>query len=378
VGVRASHVRLDRFLLLPVGAVIAMLWANLAPESYFTMSQAVRFVVNDVLMALFFGLLAQEAYEAVMPGGALHTWRRWATPIVAAVGGTVVAPLVFLAYVNFEYETMLAQAWPVACAIDIVASYYVLHAIRARRGVIAFTMIMALVANAITLAIIVPGQPIASWWPAGLVFIAASIMLAGWMRRRRVAAFWPYLTACGVASWIGFYLTGLQPALALMPIVLFLPHEPRQLEDFPDTPDDDETHHTEHEWHQVVQVVLFLFGLVNAGVLLRGYDTGTWALMAAALVGRPVGVLVAVAAGSVAGLHLPRRVGWRDLVVVAFAASSGFTLALFVAADTIAPGPILSQITIGALSIVIGAALAFAAAALLHVGRFARRHPAPA
>ena len=40
--------------------------------------------------------------------------------------------------------------------------------------------------------------------------------------------------------------------------------------------------------------VLFLFGLVNAGVILRGVDTGSWAVLMAALIGRPIGVLAAV------------------------------------------------------------------------------------
>ena len=40
-------------------------------------------------MALFLGLLMQEVMEAMMPGGALHTWRRWGLALVAAAGGIV-------------------------------------------------------------------------------------------------------------------------------------------------------------------------------------------------------------------------------------------------------------------------------------------------
>ena len=87
----------------------------------------------------------------------------------------------------------------------------------------------------------------------------------------------------------------------------------------------------------------------------------------------------AVAVGLAAGLHLPPRVAWRDLVVPAIATSSGFTLAVFFAVGILPPGPALAEIKIGALSIVVIAVLAsFAAAAWLGVGRFAhhRRHPA--
>src|SRR5262249_38353152 len=81
------RVAFDRFLLLPIGAVIALLWANTAPVSYFTVAQRLSFVVNEIAMAFFFALLAQEVLEAVMSGGALHSWRKWTIPIIAAAGG---------------------------------------------------------------------------------------------------------------------------------------------------------------------------------------------------------------------------------------------------------------------------------------------------
>ena len=122
-----------------------------------------------------------------------------------------------------------------------------------------------------------------------------------------------------------------------------------------------------------MQVVLFLFGLVNAGVALRGYDTGSSAVLLAALVGRPAGILAAVGLAVLAGLHLPRHLGWRELVVLALATSSGFTIALFFATAVVAIGPVLTQLTIGALATGVGLLLAFGAARLLHIGRFADR-----
>ena len=158
-----------------------------------------------------------------------------------------------------------------------------------------------------------------------------------------------------------------------MPIVPFLPHEPRSLNLFADPPDDDVVHHFEHEWNEVVQVILFLLGLVNGGVILRGYGTGTWAVMLAALVGRPLGIIVGVGLGILAGLHLPRRIGARELVVTALALSTGFTFALFFVTGIVSIGPLLAQLTIGALATAAGSVLAFGAAALLRVGRFVHR-----
>ena len=119
---------------------------------------------------------------------------------------------------------------------------------------------------------------------------------------------------------------------------------------------------------------LFLFGLVNAGVILRGYDTGSWAMLLAALVGRPAGILIAVGFAIGAGLHLPGRIGWRELVVVAFATSSGFTIALFFATGVLAIGPVLSEAKIGVLASVVGGSSRLAPPGCSKVGRLAHQH----
>src|SRR5262249_33502940 len=161
--------------------------------------------------------------------------------------------------------------------------------------------------------------------------------------------FWPYLFVGGALSWAAFYVEGLHPAFALIPIVPLLPHEPRRINLVADPRDDDKVHHAEHEWHLLVQPILFLVGLVNAGVMLKSYDPGTWAMLTAQLVGRPIGILLAISIATLAGLHLPRHVGWRELVVIAFAVSSGFMMALFFATSVLAPGPVLAQSKVGVL-----------------------------
>jgi NhaA family Na+:H+ antiporter len=171
--------------------------------------------------------------------------------------------------------------------------------------------------------------------------------------------------------WIAFDWEGLHPAFALLPLVPFMPHEPRSVDVFAEAKDDDRVHHAERDWHLLVQPIVFLFALVNAGVPIRGYDTGTWAMLTAALVGRPLGMLLAIGAGLAVGLHLPRHVGVRELLVITFATSSGFSLALFFATGLLATGPVLAAIKVGVILSASGALLAFAAARLLKVGRFA-------
>ena len=176
----------------------------------------------------------------------------------------------------------------------------------------------------------------------------------------------------GTLSWLAFYWAGVHPALALVPIVPFLPHRARAGNPFADPAPDGVIHRAEHEWNTVAQVVLFLFGVVNAGVILRGADTGTGAVLTAALIGRPLGVLGGAALGLALGLRLPASLRWRDLIVIALATSSGFTFALFAAATLLPPGAVLTQIKLGSLTTAAGALVTYIAARLLRVGRFVR------
>jgi len=368
-----AHFIFDRYLLLPLGALIAMVWANVAAESYFTLSHRLSFLVNEIGMALFLGLVMQEVMDATLPGGALHTWRRWMLPLIAAAGGVLGSALTYVTFVQLKYETVLTQGWPIATAVDIAAAYFLLKLIF-RRGSPAypFLLLMAVVSNAFALTVV--GLPHYAYrtQPGAAALLLAAVGLAALLHARRVRAFWPYLTICGPLSWAAFYLDGLHPALALLPIVPFLPHRPRGIALLENgVPSRDHTRRIEHEWAYVVQPIVFLFGLVNAGVSLTAYDTGTWAQLSGALLGRPLGIVAAVWLATLAGLHLPRQLGWRDLVVTAAATSSGFTFALFAATAVFPIGPLLGQAKLGALLTAAGALSALALARVLHVGRFA-------
>jgi len=206
--------------------------------------------------------------------------------------------------------------------------------------------------------------------------MAAALGLAVIFRRFKIHRFWPYLTICGPLSWWALYLDGFHPALALVPIVPFLPHQPRGVDTFDDLSDarPDSPRRFEHEFSHAVQGVLFLFGLVNAGVLLHRYGTGTWALLAATLAGRPIGILAAMGLAVWLGMRLPPRLHWREMFVIALASSSGFTFTLFAAVALYPVGPILAELKLGAVLSGVGVIAAFGAARFLKVGRFAMKH----
>jgi Na+:H+ antiporter, NhaA family len=358
------------FLLLPIGVLVALAWANIDGESYFRVAHALRFSVNDVAMMFFVGLVTEEALESVMPGGALYHWRRTLLPVVAAIGGVLGSTAVYLFYVQSHYEFMLVDGWPVAAALDVAFAYFVAKAIfPRRRGPIAFLLLLAIVSDALGIVTIAIWFPAPDGYPGGLGLMAAAVLLAAWLRAARIDRIWIYVVACGTPSWFACYWGGIPPALALAPIVPFLPHRPRGVDLFAET-SPAVPRRFEHIFRYPVQVVLLFYGFVNGGVVLGGEMPGAWAVLAAALLGRPIGILASVALATAAGLRLPAQLRWRELIAVSLAASGGFTFALFFATSIMPPGPLLAELKLGALSTAVGALVALAAARLLHVGRF--------
>src|SRR5690349_18409722 len=107
---RASRLRsiarttVERSLTLPAGAIVGLLWANVASTSYEPFADRLRFAVNDVGMVFFFALATKEVVEATAPGGALSSVRRAATPVVAALGGMIAPAAIYLAIVYAAHE----------------------------------------------------------------------------------------------------------------------------------------------------------------------------------------------------------------------------------------------------------------------------------
>ena len=364
---------LDYSLALPLGAVIALIWANTFTVSYYRFAHVLEFPVNDVGMTLFFALAAKEVVEAMRPGGSLHTWRRAALPVIAAAGGMLIPIALYAGYVRLMNETGLLHGWAIPCATDIAFSYFVAKVIFRRHPAIAFLLLLAIADDAFGLIVLAVFYPVGEGHLLiGAFLLAVAIAAAFALRRSRVRSIWPYVGLAGGFSWAAFYAGGLHPALALAPVIPFLPHAARDAGLFVEAPPGahDTLSEFEHTFKVPAQIVLFLFGLANAGVVLTQYGTGTWAVLIGLLVGKPLGIGLAVALAMAAGLHLPDRFGWRDVIVVGCASGIGFTVALFFATASFTQGPMLDETKIGALLSVGSAGTALLAAKLLRTGRF--------
>jgi NhaA family Na+:H+ antiporter len=362
---------LNNSLLLLAGTAAAVLWANLDFASYDSVAHPLHFWVNDVGMVFFFALAAKEVFEATLPGGALASPRRAASPLAAAVGGMIAPALIFVALASMRGPAELIRGWAIPCATDIAFSAMVARVIfPAGHPAIPFLLLLAIADDALGLVILALFYPSGPLSPLALaVLLPAAMLVAIGLRRRGLRSFWPYVIVPGALSWAALYLGGFHPALALVPIVPFMPHSAADLGLFDPREDSraDTLNRFEHWWAVPVQVVLLLFGFANAGVPFEDIGPGTYYVLAALLVGKPLGVLVFSGASRLVGADLPQGLRMADLLVVGIAASIGFTVSLFFATAAFPAGSALAETKMGAL-------LSFAAAPLaLIVARFARR-----
>jgi NhaA family Na+:H+ antiporter len=365
---------IDRSLLLVVGAVAGLVWANVATDSYEHLVHTWHFAVNDIGMVFFFAIAAKEVFEATLPGGSLSSVRRAAVPLFAATGGMIVPALLYVALVRWSGESALMPGWAIPCATDIAFSYLVARFVFGpTHAALPFLLLLAIADDALglmILAVFYPSAPLQPLWFAVLLGLAMGMAWA--LRRRGMMSYWPYLLLAGPVSWAGFYLGGFHPALALVPVVPFIPHAHMDtgLFDEREAHKRDPLNRFEHMLKVPVQIILMSFGLVNAGVPLAGIGAGTWIVLGAIAVGKPLGVLLFTEVALLAGLARPSGITRSDVAVVGCVAGIGFTVALFFATAAFPPGSLLDQTKMGALFSFGAAAVTLLAARLLRVGRF--------
>jgi len=353
---------IDNSLLLVAGTLAALIWANTSPGSYEHFAHALHFAVNDVGMVFFFAIAVTEIVEATLPGGPLASVRQAAVPLMAAVGGMIAPAALYAALVMIAGRPELMPGWAVPCATDIAFSYLVARLIfPPDHPAIPFLLLLAIADDALgllLLAVFYPSGPVS---PLSFVaFMAPAIAVTVLMARRGVRSFWPYVLIGGGLSWTALYLGGVHPALALVPILPFMPRAARDrgLFDPSETTLTDTMNRFEHWWKVPVQVILGCFGLVNAGVPLGGLGAGSWMVLTSLLVGKPVGIVATAALGVLLGLSAPGGLRYREMVVVGVVAGIGFTVALFFATAAFPPGPVLDEVKMGALLSFAGAPLA--------------------
>ncbi len=398
-------------LLLIIGALIALIWANIDYESYHNLVEfkiwgdapighhhdghrtlTLHYLVNDVLMALFFAIAAKEVWEAVILKNGSLRGKKAATPLFATAGGMVGPIVVYLGMamlLGSDTYDAVKNGWAIPTATDIAFSYLVGRIVfGAGHPAVRFLLLLAIADDAaglIILAIFYPSGELApGWLLLSMAAAAAVYYLANWLPRRMdrgkqdrptstwvrtKLSFWPYAIA-GCISWYGFMRSGLHPALGLLPIVVTIPHADRAFGIFSEAEKylTDLLNQMEHALKSPVEIVLFLFGFCNAGVKFSAIGDATWLVLAGLLIGKPVGILIfGWIAARPLNLGIPQGMRIVDLIVIGFVAAIGFTVSLFFASAAFEPGLVQDAAKMGALFSFAAAGLSIIAGIVLRV-----------
>ena len=341
-----------------------------------------HFLINEIFMVFFFGVAAKEITQSLLPGGALNPIPKAINPLMGTLGG-VLGPaglyflLTYIFYGGGDDFPEVANGWGIPTATDIALAWLVARLVFGNgHPAVNFLLLLAVADDAIGLGIIAvfypdPEHPVQ---PAWLLLTFGGMAAAYGMRRLHIN-FWPaYILIAGGMSWMGLFKSSIEPALALVVIVPFLPspgtgltlheEEPEQIEEgeHPDSAlqRDIAPHHPltghhspldqfEHQLKLFVDVGLFFFAFANAGVAFGSINAVTAIVLISLIAGKAIGVTSLSWLASLFGFPLPTGMQMKHLFVAATVAGLGLTVALFVAGKAFTGPPFQDPAKMGAV-----------------------------
>jgi NhaA family Na+:H+ antiporter len=377
---------LERFLELEAGsaallfaaALAALVWTNVAEDSYrefwsthvtldagpLDFDEDLRHIVNDLLMAVFFYVVALEVKRELL-FGSLRDRASAAVPVAAALGTMAGGALVYLA---FNLDGGEARGWAIPIATDIAFALGVLGLAgrRAPRELRAFLLTLAVVDDLGTIAVIgiFYSGGIAWAWLAAAAAVTLAVLGLGRLGVRFLASY----ALLAVALWWCVLESGVHATIAgvvlgfLTPAVALHHHGAAEaaIRERMAQPADDDAEDREgrmwgvsrvareavsplrrmetylHPW--TAFVILPVFALANAGVPLSLAELGDalgsrigLGILLGLVVGAPAGGLIfawAVVRGTPA--RMPDGLDWSAVGGVAPLKGIGFTVAIFI------------------------------------------------
>jgi NhaA family Na+:H+ antiporter len=356
--------------LLVGAAVAALVWANSPWAGSYNslwdstatieiaghgLSLDLRHWVNDGLMAIFFLIVGLEI-KREMTSGHLAGRRAAALPVAAAVGGMVVPAAIYLAIAGGT-EPM---GWGVPMATDIALAIGVLAL--AGSGVPAtlraFLLGLAVVDDigAIVVIAVFYSEGVSVTW----LTVAASTLAVMLAARKWGVSQLGVFVALGTMMWFALHEAGVHPTLAGVVCGLLTPVQPRQVHELIDVEELTDVSTVEHaratveiarnsvstvEWLEHLlhpwtsYLIVPLFAFANAGIEVSTdsfkdalHSPIMWGVLAGLLVGKPLGVMLAVRFAAKSGVaERPEGTTTRQLLGAGHAAGIGFTVAIFIA-----------------------------------------------
>lgn len=317
---------------------------------YTNIHMSISHWVQDGLLTIFFLTVGLDLKHELI-AGSLRDPRASAMPMICAIGGMVVPPILFAGTVTIFSELhagqeimrltsgalpsldMVRAGWAIPTATDIAFSLAVLalFAKTLPKALRAFLMTLATVDDLLGIALIALFfSSLNAWyWFVGVVL--CGLVWTMLVRLKRVP--WPVVALVGLLAWVMMYQVGVHPTLAGVMVGLLTPahlvHGEKSLR--------------AERYRQKIQPLSSLFALPVFALFATGvhFETLTWqlflspiliAITIALVVGKPLGIMItAWFAKKVIGLRVPDDLRVRDLLPTACACGIGFTVSLLIA-----------------------------------------------
>jgi Na+/H+ antiporter NhaA len=392
-------------------AVAALVWVNVHAASYADfwattlaieiggsgVSLSLHEWVNSGLMSFFFFVLGLEARRE-LDLGELRERRRFALPVLAAVGGMAVAVSIYLA---FNAGRGSASGWGIAMSTDTAFALGLLALVGPRfpDRLRAFMLTIVVVDDLLALVVIATVYTDDVSVPALLVAAAffGTAVVCVMLRIRRPLLY----LGLGVAMWVALLESGVEPVVGGLAMGLLawaappgrdvLERATERFREFREQPTPELGRLAREEvriatspnerlqliWHPWSSYVIVpLFALANAGIaidgdfLARAFTSPiTLGIVFGYVAGKPIGILGGTwLAARLSRGRLKPPVGWVAVAGGGTIAGIGFTVALLVASLAFDGGE-LEEAKLGILAAAASAAaltwLLFRATALL-------------
>jgi Na+:H+ antiporter, NhaA family len=364
-------------LFLVIAAAVGMLLVNLGldPLYHATLDQRVRIgigsltldkslhhFINDGLMAVFFFLVGLEIKREVLEGN-LSERSQIVLPAVAALGGILV-PSGIYAWFNWGNPATIG-GWAIPAATDIAFALGALAMVGTRAPLSLKVFLLTLATLDDLAAIIIIALFYSSQLSVLALTGAALCLVTLFALNRMGVGRKDMFLAVGLVMWLCVLNSGVHATLAGVALGLLMPLYRKD--------GTSPVHELEHTLHPYVKyLILPLFAFANAGLVLSGFSLATLTegvpagIIAGLVIGKPVGIMLAVAAMVMLGLaKLPQGASWRQMLGVACLAGIGFTMSLFIGSLAFSDSALEAEVRVGVVvaslvSTVLGLALLLA------------------
>jgi Na+:H+ antiporter, NhaA family len=355
--------------LLMAAAAAAVIWANVAPQSYdsvfqtrltvgvapLALSKPLVLWINDGLMAIFFFLVGLEIKREIFRGE-LASIRQAILPVAAAAGG-MAAPAAIYALLNVGGPG--SRGWGIPMATDIAFALGALALLgkRVPSSLRVFLTAVAIADDLGAVAVIAIFYTNELSWSA---FTVAALLLVVLLVTGRAGIHHPLpYVVVGLVVWVAVLKSGVHATVAGALLAFTIPASRGPKRSAGGDPHQgpllDRLEHGLEPW--VAFVIMPVFALANAGIRVSGsfgaslVDPIALGVILGLFVGKQLGIVVSCWALIRSGLgSMPSQATWRQLYGVSLLCGIGFTMSLFIATLAFEHGDTLVPAKIGVLT----------------------------